>query len=93
MERKVRIFIVATLCLMGCVALWTKQQPANVLFQNEIEALTREIGDGTIGDGTVILRCYCALLSDHSCAVNNNGSSVCASGVNVTCWSYNNNCN
>lgn len=82
MEKKVRIFIVATLCLMGGVALWAKQQPANELFRNDVEALTWETGDGDIG---VIIRCYCALLSDHSCAVNNNGSSVCASGVNVTC--------
>ena len=26
-------------------------------------------------------------------AVNNNGASKCASGVNVRCWEFNNNCN
>ena len=39
------------------------------------------------------LTCYCALMSDQSCAVNNNGSSVCAGGENVKCWEYNRNCN
>jgi hypothetical protein len=51
-----------------------------------IEALASE------EDGTS-LSCYCALMSDSSCAVNNNGSSLCASGVNVKCWEYNRNCN
>ena len=39
------------------------------------------------------LTCYCALMSDQSCAVNNNGSSVCAGGENVKCWEYDRNCN
>ena len=40
-----------------------------------------------------VLTCYCALMSDQSCAVNNNGSSVCAGGENAKCWEYNRNCN
>lgn len=59
----------------------------DALFLSGVEALTA--GES----GGVILYCYCAWMSDHNCAVNNNGSSVCASGVNVECWKYNNNCN
>ena len=58
------------------------------LLLSGVEALTA----GETGGGD-ILYCYCALMSDASCAVNNNGSSTCASGVNVKCWEYNNNCN
>lgn len=58
------------------------------LVLSSVEALTADEGGG--GD---ILYCYCALMSDSNCAVNNNGSSKCASGVNVKCWEYNNNCN
>ncbi|GAA6368984.1 MAG: hypothetical protein IJ340_10240 [Odoribacter sp.] len=58
------------------------------LLLSGVEALTA----GETGGGD-ILYCYCALMSDASCAVNNNGSSKCASGVNVKCWEYNNNCN
>jgi hypothetical protein len=45
------------------------------------------------GEGGPNLTCYCALMSDQNCAVNNNGSSVCAGGQNAHCWEYNQNCN
>jgi hypothetical protein len=52
-----------------------------------VEALAQE------GGGGAYLTCYCALMSDANCAVNNNGSSVCAGGENIQCWNYNRNCN
>lgn len=57
-----------------------------------IEALANLEGDDP-GMGAPYLKCYCALMSDNSCAVNNNGSSVCAGGYNVKCWDYDRNCN
>jgi hypothetical protein len=62
--------------------------PVSDMTLENVEALAQNEDPGQ-----VILKCYCALMSDASCAVNNNRSSVCASGVNVKCREYNNNCN
>lgn len=37
------------------------------------------------------LTCHCSLLYSKNCAVDNWGAE-CASGKNVHCWSYKNNC-
>lgn len=58
------------------------------LLLSEVEALAEQ-GES----GADILYCYCALMSDSNCAVNNHGSSKCTSGANVKCCEYNNNCN
>lgn len=59
------------------------------LLLNEIEALTNNDN----GAAAAYITCYCALMSDSNCAVNNNGSNVCAGGPNIKCWDYNRNCN
>lgn len=87
MKRKTRIIIIGTLIVMGCFTSWLQYQPVTEILLEDVEALTKESGSGEI------INCYCALMSDQSCAVNNNGSSKCVSGVKAKCWEYNNNCN
>lgn len=72
---------------MAFISFKVQHRPASEILLDDIEALTQEGGSGET------LNCYCALMSDQSCAVNNNGSSKCATGPNVKCWEYNNNCN
>lgn len=73
---------------MGYAALQIERQSVSEVLLDDIEALAEQESGSTEN-----LNCYCVLLSDQSCAVNNNGSSKCATGPNVKCWEYNNNCN
>ncbi len=79
--------IVISLTCMYSVFTNTVNRVDGSLFLSDVEALTAGESGGDI------LYCYCALMSDSNCAVNNNGASKCASGVNVRCWEFNNNCN
>ncbi len=81
------IVMVASLICMFYTFAKTNSDVNAALFLSDVEALTAHESGGDI------LYCYCALMSDANCATNNNGSSKCASGVNVKCWEYNNNCN
>ena len=91
-KNKKRLFLLVVMAISFVGMLHTFSDSSKnwdtSLFLSDVEALTA--GESGGGD---ILYCFCALMSDNSCAVNNNGSSKCASGVNVQCWKYNNNCN
>ena len=70
-----------------CTGICSKDLKTNFdLLIAHVEGISR-------GEGGPNLTCYCALMSDQNCAVNNNGSSVCAGGTNAHCWEYNQNCN
>lgn len=87
---KSRIFIALSflICSIGLNFFSYESDDAASYFKfSNIEALANG------GESTGYIRCYCALMSDNNCAVNNNGSSVCASGDNVKCWEYDGNCN
>ncbi|MDE6450988.1 MAG: hypothetical protein K2L23_01615 [Odoribacter sp.] len=91
MKNKKRTVLLATMFMslmcMYYTFIKTTDHIDSALLLSGVEALT----EGEVGGD--ILYCYCALTSDANCAVNNNGFSKCASGVNVKCWEYNNNCN
>lgn len=86
---KPRIIIAVSLLVFSigfnCIS-YKENDTAKYFGISDIEALAR-------GESEEYLKCYCALLTDSNCAVNNNGSSVCAGGNNVKCWEYNRNCN
>ncbi len=87
------MFAVAAMFCAAAFAGYTAYDQATMtdaerMLMANLEALT----SGDEGGGAYI-KCYCALMSDANCAVNNNGSSVCAGGENIECWNYDRNCN
>ena len=86
--------------LSGCAALMVVVVAAwnfNISFKPDGKMTDSMLADvealANGEEGGANLTCYCALMSDQNCAVNNNGSSVCAGGENIKCWEYNRNCN
>lgn len=92
MKKKILAYSLLAVAITINVFTTTSRNIIQSLDSIVVEALANsEIDDP--GMGGAYLKCYCALMSDNSCAVNNNGSSVCAGGYNVKCWDYDRNCN
>lgn len=92
MKKKIMAFSLLAIAIAVNVFTLNGNNVIQSLESITIEALANLEGDDS-GMGAPYLKCYCALMSDNSCAVNNNGSSVCAGGYNVKCWDYDRNCN
>ena len=89
MEKIKRLMVASLLLFAVCFSVYSFSKGEKTFFEfnmNSVEAMA----DDETG---AYLTCYCAWWSDNNCAVNNNGSSVCAGGYNAHCWDYNRNCN
>lgn len=85
--KKVACRLLFAAAMVGAITVAFQTKSVNYVVNSEIEALTCEEPGQTI-------TCYCAVLEDESCAVNNHTKYVCASGKNtVKCWEYGRNCN
>lgn len=84
-----KIFAFGFLSLSIGLSIYSHQDQT-IQFEFGMDAIEALASGEDEGDH---LTCYCALMSDNNCAVNNNGSSKCASGNNVRCWEYDRNCN
>lgn len=84
--KKVACRLLFAAAMVGAITVAFQTKSVNYVVNSEIEALTCEEPGETI-------TCYCALLTDESCAVNNHSKYVCASSKNnVKCWEYDGNC-
>ena len=84
--KKVACRLLFAAAMVGAITVAFQTKSVNYVVNSEIEALTSEEPGETI-------TCYCALLTDESCAVNNHSKYVCASSKNnVKCWEYDGNC-
>lgn len=79
-------FVATMACTIGSFANY-KSSSSYALLNSDIEALSNPES----GQGGTSLTCHCSLINDESCAVDNWGR-TCATGVNVKCWEYDNNC-
>jgi hypothetical protein len=82
--------------ILFCTLIVASAIVVNLLSSNKEKKSYNEIFTEALADGepsTIDLTCYCALLTDSSCAVNNHSFYACAGGVNVMCANYNSNCN
>jgi hypothetical protein len=81
------------IAVLAAVNVKLNSQSENLLSDLALANVEALASGETSGGGGAYLTCYCSLMSDQNCAVNNNGSSVCAGGENIRCWEYNRNCN
>lgn len=77
------VFVVTLVCAVCSFTRYKSSSVSTILMPN-VEAMSNT------ESGASILTCRCSWRND-DCAVNNNGD-TCATGYNVKCWEYDENC-
>lgn len=88
LKKEIILYTIVTFCsllVMGIVIHNPIKQNVSII-EEDVESLSS--GEN---DDVDKLECSCSLKNSQSCAVDNWGSE-CASGKNVECWRYNQNC-
>ena len=80
-------FVATMACTISSFANY-KSSGSYALLSSDVEALSNTES----GQGGTSLKCYCSV-KEENCAVNNWGDDIRASGVNVKCWDFHENCN